>query len=181
MTVRRFQRHTPTLGARVMVDDSALVVGEVDLGDDVSIWPTAVLRGDVNAIRVGARSNIQDGSIVHVTHAHERRPQGNPLYIGHDVTVGHRVILHGCTVHDHCLIGMGSVLMDGVVLQPYVLLGAGSLVSEGKELEGGYLWLGSPAKRIRALSAEERAWIGYSADHYVRLKDRYLADLSSQE
>ena len=171
---RTFQGIAPQLADGVFVDPTALVLGDVHLGADSSIWPMTVVRGDVNKIRIGKRSNIQDGSVMHVTHPHSDEPEGHPVVVGDNVTVGHRVILHGCTVGDNCLVGMGSTVMDGAILEPYVLLGAGSLVPPGKTLEGGYLWLGSPVRKVRALSEDERKWIGYSADHYVELKNKHL-------
>ena len=172
--IRPFQEHNPEIGDGAFVDDTALVIGDVVLGTDCSIWPMTVVRGDVNKIRIGARSNIQDGSVVHVTHPHSDTPEGYPVEVGENVTVGHKVILHGCKVGDHCLVGMGSTIMDGAVLEPYVLLGAGSLVSPGKVLEGGYLWLGSPVRKVRPLTDDERKWIEYSAQHYVDLKNQYV-------
>jgi len=176
MTTRTYQGKTPQLGKGAFVDHTALVIGDVQLGNDASLWPMSVARGDVNYIRIGARSNIQDGSVLHVTHPHADQPDGHPLLVGDDVTVGHRVILHGCTIGNLCLIGMGSTLMDGVVLEDTVLLGAGSLVPPGKVLEGGYLWLGSPVRKVRALSADEHRWIEYSARHYVELKDLHCQE-----
>lgn len=174
MTIKRFLDVTPQLGERVFADDSAVIIGDVIIGDDSSIWPLTTIRGDVNKIRIGKRSNIQDGSVLHVTHPHPSMPDGYALTIGDNVTVGHKVILHGCSVGDDCLIGMGSVVMDGAVLQNRVFLGAGSLVPPGKVLETGYLWLGSPVKRIRALKDSEITWIDYSAKHYVELKNKHL-------
>ncbi len=173
--IRTFQGVAPTVDDTVLVDDTALVIGDVHIGEDSSIWPMTVVRGDVNGIRIGRRTNIQDSSVIHVTHPHEDMPDGYAVSVGDNVTVGHRVILHGCTVGDHCLVGMGSTIMDGAVLEPFVLLGAGSLVSPGKVLEGGYLWLGSPVRKVRPLSEDERKWIEYSAQHYVDLKNQHLA------
>jgi len=174
MTIRSFKGSSPKLGARAYVDDSAAVIGDVELGDDSSIWPMCSVRGDVNLIRIGARSNIQDGSVIHVTHRYGELPEGHATRIGSDVTVGHKVMLHGCTVEDLCLIGMGSVILDGAIIRSKVLLGAGSLVPEGKDLEGGYLWLGRPAKKVRELTEQEMKWFGYSAMHYVKLKNEYM-------
>jgi len=174
MTVKQFLHHIPQLGERVFIEDSAVVIGDVKIGDDTSVWPITTVRGDVNKIRIGNRSNIQDGSVLHVTHPHPSMPNGYGLTIGNNVTVGHKVILHGCTVGNDCLIGMGSVVMDGAVLYEQVFLGAGSLVPPGKVLESGYLYLGSPVKRIRALKDGEIEWIQYSATHYVELKNKYL-------
>ena len=171
---RTFQGVSPQVGEGVFVDDTALVIGDVSIGVDSSIWPMTVVRGDVNKIRIGTRSNIQDSSVIHVTSPHEEMPEGHAVHIGDNVTVGHKVILHGCSVGDHCLVGMGSTVMDGALLEPFVLLGAGSLVSPGKVLEGGYLWLGSPVRKVRPLSEEERKWIEYSAQHYVDLKNQHL-------
>ena len=174
MSVREFENIAPSLGENTYVDDTAVVIGDVTIGDDCSVWPMVVIRGDVNTIKIGHRSNIQDGCVLHVTHPHETMPNGYGLQVGNNVTVGHKVILHGCTVGDDCLIGMGATIMDGAVVHPYTLIGAGSLVSPGKELEGGYLWLGAPARKARPLTTEERDWIDYSTKHYVALKNRYL-------
>jgi carbonic anhydrase/acetyltransferase-like protein (isoleucine patch superfamily) len=164
----------PTIGRGVYLHPSAQIIGDVVLGDDVSVWPGTVIRGDVNAIRIGAGSNVQDLSVLHVSHKSSQNPGGSPLLIGANVTIGHKVILHGCEIGDECLIGMGAIVMDKVVMQPRVLLGAGSLVPEGRVLEGGYLYLGSPAKRIRPLTQGELAHFAYSAQQYVRLKNDYL-------
>ena len=173
MTLRTFENRTPRIATTAYVDPTALVIGDVSIGVDASLWPMVVARGDIQSIRIGARTNIQDGSILHVTHDGPLAPGGHALDIGDDVTVGHRVILHGCAIGDHCLIGMGAVIMDGAVLEPRVMLGAGSLVTPGKVLDGGYLWLGSPARRVRALRTEELAYLDYSSVHYVDLKNRH--------
>ena len=175
MSLRSFAAWAPRLGERVWIDPAAVVIGRVDIGDDASLWPTTVARGDVNEIRIGARSNIQDGSILHVTHDGPWSPGGIPLLIGDDVTVGHRVMLHACTVGNGCLLGMSSIILDGAVLEDEVFLAAGSLVPPGKRLETRSLYRGSPARRVRSLSAEELEMLRYSAAHYVRLKDRYLS------
>lgn len=174
--IRPYQGERPSLGERVWIDPAATVIGRVDLDDDASVWPTAVLRGDVNEIRVGARTNIQDGSIGHVTHDGPYSPGGRPLVLGADITVGHGAILHACTIGDRCLVGMGSLILDGAVLESDLMLAAGSLVSPGKRLESGWLYRGRPAERVRRLSDEEIAMLEYSAAHYVRLKDRYLTE-----
>ncbi|PKL96428.1 MAG: gamma carbonic anhydrase family protein [Gammaproteobacteria bacterium HGW-Gammaproteobacteria-8] len=174
-TLRAYLDFHPQQGARVYVDPAATVIGQVVLGDDVSVWPGAVLRGDVNRIEVGARSNIQDGSIGHVTHDGPHSPGGIPLRIGDDVTVGHAAVLHACSIGDRCLIGMGALVLDGAVIEADVMLGAGSLVAPGKRLESGWLYRGRPALAARRLTAEEIGMLAYSAAHYVRLKDDYLA------
>lgn len=174
MNVRPFGKDRPEIGLRVWVDPTAVVIGRVVIGEDASLWPMAVARGDVNSIHIGARSNIQDGSVLHVTHDGPYSPGGLPLVIGEDVTVGHRVMLHACTIGDRCLLGMSSTVLDGAVLEDEVFLAAGSLVPPGKRLEGGALYRGSPARRVRDLSDKEREMLRYSSAHYVRLKDRYL-------
>lgn len=173
--IRKYKNIEPTLGKAVYVDEQASVIGDVVLGDDCSVWPMAVLRGDVNKIRVGDRSNIQDGTVMHVTHGYSAVPDGYGVSIGNDVTIGHNVTVHGCSIEDECLIGIGSTILDGAVIHKHVLLGAGSLVTEGKELHGGYLWMGRPAKKVRELTEEEIKWFTYSANHYKKLKDDYLA------
>ncbi len=174
MAVRAFQGVLPTLGQQVFVDDSAQVIGRVELGDDVSIWPLAVVRGDVNHIRIGARTNIQDNSILHVTHDGRYTPGGSPLVIGADVTVGHGVILHACTIEDACLIGMGSVVLDKAVIGKHSLIGAGAVVAPGKIVEPGSLWVGNPARFVRKLSEAEIESLYYSAENYRKLKNDYL-------
>ncbi len=173
MAIRSYKGIKPQIAESAYVDEAAAIIGDVVIGEESSVWPMAVARGDVNCIRIGKRSNIQDGSALHVTHDHGGAPGGFALLIGDDVTVGHNVTLHGCKIGNRCLIGMGSVVLDGAVLEDEVLLAAGSLVPPGKTLEGGYLWLGSPVKKGRALTQEEREWFSYSAQHYSRLRDDY--------
>lgn len=175
MTIRSYQDITPKVGERVFVDEMALVVGDVEIGDDSSIWPMAVLRGDVQSIKVGARTSIQDGSVLHVTHDGPYDPGGYPLIIGDDVTIGHKAILHGCKIENQCLIGMGTVVMDGAIIHSHAVIGANSLVPPGRELEGGFLWVGSPARKIRALTEEETKFFIYSANNYVKIKNNHLA------
>lgn len=174
MAIRAFNDVYPRVGDGAYIAPEALVIGDVELAEETSVWPGAVLRGDVNSIRVGARSNIQDGAVVHVTHRHGARPNGHATVIGDDVTVGHRAVLHGCTVGNACLIGIGAIVLDGAVIPDRVLLGAGALVTQGKVLESGYLYLGNPARKIRALTDEELERFTYSAQHYVALKNEYL-------
>ncbi len=180
MNIRRFAGHTPQLGERVFVDASAVVLGDVQLGDDCSVWPATVIRGDMHRIRIGARTSVQDGSVLHITHAGPFNPDGYPLIIGDDVTIGHKVLLHGCTVGSRVLIGMGSIVMDGAVIEDEVILGAGSLVPANKTLRSGYLYMGSPAKEVRPLSDKERTFFPYTAANYVRLKDQYLQERAEQ-
>lgn len=178
MPLSPFRDTFPTLGERVFVHDSATLIGDVTLGDDVSIWPGVVLRGDIHRIVVGRGSNVQDLTAGHVTHRQPARPDGSPLVIGEFVTVGHGAILHGCRIGDHCLVGMGAIVLDDAVLEPEVMLGAGSLVSPGKVLESGYLYFGSPARRVRPLTGDEKAFLRYSAEHYIQTKDEYLSPQS---
>ena len=151
-----------------------MVIGDVTLGDDVSVWPMAVIRGDVHHITIGNACSIQDGAILHVTHDGPYTVGGKPLILGQGVTVGHQAVLHGCTVDDYCLIGMGSLVLDAVHVKKHVMIGAGSVVTPGKILESGYLYLGNPARAVRQLTSQEIEQLEYSAQHYVRLKNRYL-------
>ena len=180
MSIRPFQQHTPALGERVFVDRSAVVIGDVEIGSDSSVWPLTVIRGDMHRIRIGARTSVQDGCVLHITHAGPFNPEGFPLLIGDDVTIAHNVMLHGCTVGSRILIGMGSIVMDGAVIEDDVIVGAGSLVPPGKRLVSGFLYVGSPAKQVRALSDKEKAFFTYSAGNYVKLKDQHLAERYDQ-
>jgi len=164
----------PQLADRVYLHDTAQIIGSVQIGADSSVWCNAVLRGDVNDIVIGQCSNIQDFTMGHVAHRNAQKPDGSPLIIGDYVTVGHGVMLHGCRIGTACLIGMGSIVMDDVVVQDHVMLGAGSLVPPGKVLESGFLYVGRPAVKVRPLTDAEIAWLRYSAEHYVRVKDNYL-------
>ena len=176
MAIRTYQGITPTLASGVFVDASAVVLGDVSLGADSSVWPLTVIRGDMQQICIGARSSVQDGCVLHITHAGPYNPEGFALLIGDEVTIGHRVTLHGCTIGHRVLIGMGSTVMDGAVIEDEVVLGAGSLVPPGKRLRSGYLYVGSPARQARELTDGERQYFRYSADNYVRLKDQHLAE-----
>ena len=174
MSIRTYRGETPELGARVYIDPQSCVIGRVAIGDDSSVWPMVVIRGDVNVIRIGARTSVQDGSVLHISHDGPHAPGGYPLVIGDEVTVGHKAMLHGCTVGNRCLIGMGAILLDGVVVEDEVIVAAGSLVPPGKRLRSRTLWLGNPARETRLLSAKEIETFGYLAAHYVAVKDRYL-------
>lgn len=174
MTVRTYQGISPQIRPGAFVDPSALAIGDVFIGEEASLWPMSVARGDIQHIEIGARSNIQDGSILHVTHDSKYKPGGRALIIGEGVTVGHNVVLHACTVEDHCLIGIGSIILDGAVVHARAMVGAGSLVTPGTELAGESLWVGRPAKRVRALTADELEYLEYSAAHYVKLKNRHM-------
>ena len=173
MALRDHQGVSPVLGARVYVDECALVIGRVTLGDDASVWPFAVARGDVNRIEIGARTNIQDGCVLHVVHDGPAVPGGLPLIIGDDVTVGHKALLHAARIGHRCLIGMAAVILDGAVLEDDVILAAGSLVAPGKRLESRGLYMGNPARRKRELTAAELERLLYSAHQYVKIKDSH--------
>jgi carbonic anhydrase/acetyltransferase-like protein (isoleucine patch superfamily) len=173
-SIRSYQSKTPKLGTGVFVDESAVVIGDVEIGDDSSVWPCTVIRGDMHFIRIGTRTSIQDGSVLHITHSSDYNPAGFPLIIGNEVTVGHSVCLHGCTIGNRVLIGIGSTLLDGVIVEDEVVVGAGSLVPPGKRLESGFLYMGSPIKQVRALKDSERSFFQYSANNYVNLKNTYL-------
>ncbi len=175
MTIRRFEKFTPQIADSAYVDPLALIIGQVTIGEQASIWPQVVARGDVQAIHIGARTNVQDNAVLHVTHDGPYSVGGRALNIGEAVTVGHQATLHACTVEHHCLIGVGAIVLDGAHLEPYVLLGAGSLVPPNKRLTGGYLWRGNPVQQARPLTEKELAFFDYSANQYVRLAQRHLA------
>ncbi|WP_315919543.1 gamma carbonic anhydrase family protein [Vibrio fluvialis] len=177
--IRSYKGITPQIGERVYIDESSVLVGDIKIGNDASIWPLVAARGDVNHIVIGARSNIQDGSVLHVTHKNNENPDGYPLIIGEDVTVGHKVMLHGCTIQDRVLVGMGAIVLDGVIVESDVMIGAGSLVPPGKRLESGYLYIGSPVKQARSLNEKERAFLVKSAQNYVQNKNDYLTSVEA--
>ncbi|WP_114418714.1 gamma carbonic anhydrase family protein [Marinospirillum perlucidum] len=176
MTIRKYQGYTPQLGARVFVDPTAVVLGDVELGDDVSVWPQAVIRGDMHRIRIGRGTSVQDGSVLHITHASDFNPGGYPLIIGEEVTIGHKAVLHGCTLGNRILVGMSATIMDGVTVEDEVIIAAGALVTPGKTLKSGYVYAGSPARQVREISGKERRFFSYSAANYVALKDKHLAE-----
>ena len=173
MNIRPYRGTLPQIGERCYIDPMSAVIGDVIIGNNCSIWPMVSIRGDVHSIRIGDNTNVQDGSVLHVTHRHPGAPDGFPLQIGSGVTIGHNVTLHGCTIGDNSLVGMGSTVLDGATIECGALLGAGSLVPPGKVITGGYLWVGSPAKQVRPLNEQEQQWLLYSAEHYSRLKDDY--------
>jgi len=172
--LRAYQDTYPVIGHSVYLDPFSSIIGAVTLADDVSIWPMCVLRGDVHAIKVGKRTNIQDGSVLHVARKGEASIEGYSLTIGEDVTVGHKAMLHACQIGDRVLIGMGAIDLDNARIDNDVILGAGALVPPNKHLASGYLYLGSPAKPARKLTADEFAFLKRSATHYVKLKNEYL-------
>ena len=174
--IRGYQGITPRLGKDVFIDPSSVVIGDVAIGDDSSVWPGTVIRGDIHYIRIGARTNVQDGSVLHVTHASDFNPDGWPLTIGDDVTIGHSANLHGCTIGNRVLVGIGAIVLDGAVVEDEVVVGAGSLVTPGQVLTSGYLYFGSPCSQVRPLNDKERQFFLYSARNYVNLKNDFIKD-----
>lgn len=175
MNIRKFETTSPKIHPSAFIDKTALVIGKVEIGEESSVWPMTVIRGDVNYIVIGKRSNIQDASVLHVTHASKDYTieNGYPLIIENDVTVGHKALLHACKIGNRVLVGMGSIIMDGVIIEDETIIGAGSLVPPNKTLQSGYLWMGSPAKKVRPLTDKEKQYLKYSAEHYVRLKEKH--------
>ena len=174
--IRSFKGISPTLEEGAYVDPAAIVIGDVVLGRDVSIWPLVVIRGDVNKVRIGDRSNIQDGSVIHESRPLPTNPEGYPVTIGEDVTVGHKVMLHGCKIGNCVLVGMGAIVLDGVVIEDNVIVGAGALVTPGKTLKSGYLYTGSPARQARPIKDGEMERFQQTAKNYVILKNEYFAE-----
>lgn len=175
MNIRAYLDKHPHIADRVWVDPTAVVIGDVEIGTDSSVWPYAVIRGDMHHIRIGERTSVQDGSVLHITHSSDFNPGGFPLVIGDDVTIGHQAMLHGCTIGSRILIGMKACIMDGAVVEDEVIVGAAALVTPGMKLASGYVYAGSPARKIRAITEKEREFFRYSAQNYVRLKDDYMA------
>ncbi|TKB51925.1 gamma carbonic anhydrase family protein [Ferrimonas aestuarii] len=175
MGLYTYNQTQPTVDESAFVEQSAVLYGDIHLDADASIWPLVAARGDVNRIRIGKRSNIQDGSVLHVTRSSSNNEAGYPLLIGDDVTVGHKAMLHGCQIGNRVLVGMGAIILDGAVVEDDVMVAAGSLVPPGKKLESGFLYVGSPIKQARPLTEKEIAFLKVSADNYVRLKDEYLS------
>lgn len=156
----------PRVAATAWIADSAQVIGNVELAADASVWFGVVIRGDTETIRIGEATNIQDGSVLHAD-------VGKPLTIGRQVTVGHKVMLHGCTVGDGSLIGIGAIVLNGARIGKNCIVGAGALVTEGKEFEDGSMILGSPAKAVKLLTPEQQAGLALSAQHYVMNAQRF--------
>ncbi|WP_336495580.1 gamma carbonic anhydrase family protein [Aliivibrio fischeri] len=175
-SLRRYKSNFPSIGSNTYIDTSSVLIGEITIGQDSSVWPLVVARGDVNSISIGDRTNIQDGSVLHVTHKNTENPKGAPLVIGNDVTIGHKVMLHGCVIEDRVLVGMGSIILDNAYIEADVMIGAGSLVPPNKRLESGYLYIGSPVKQVRPLSIEEIASLKKSALNYVNFKNDYIEE-----
>lgn len=171
--IRPYKQQYPSVAESAYVDSSAVVIGQVELKEHVSVWPLTVIRGDVNRISIGARSNIQDGTVIHVTKPRPQTPNGFATTIGEDVTVGHKVMLHGCTIGNRVVVGMGAIVMDGVEVESDVIIAAGSLVTPGKKLVSGFLYAGAPAKPARPLNENEKQHFADIAANYVELKEDY--------
>lgn len=170
--IRSFQGISPTIPASCFIEETGMVIGDVVMGEQCSIWFHTVIRGDVNYIRLGDRTNVQDLCMLHVTH------DTHPLVIGHDVTIGHRVVLHGCTIKDRVLIGMGAIIMDGAVIGEDSVVGAGALITEGTLVPPKSVILGSPAKVKRPVTDQEVLWIKQSSENYVKYAGLYMGDSS---
>ena len=180
MNIRKYQGTSPALAPDVYVDPSAVVIGDVQMGAGCSVWPNATIRGDMHKIRIGERCSIQDNSCLHITHASQFHPEGFPLTLGDEVTVGHTAVLHGCTIGSRVLIGISCVVLDGAVIENDVILGAGSLVPPNKRLESGWLYLGSPAKPIRGLTKDEYILLTYGPKNYLKLQKTFREDQDNQ-
>lgn len=163
-----FEKVQPTLAENVFVASSAVIIGDVEIGKDSGIWYGCTVRGDTNEIRIGERSNVQDGSVIHVS------AEGQGTYIGNDVTIGHLALIHACTLQDGCFIGMKACVMDGAIVETGAMVAAGALVSPGKVVKSGQVWAGVPAKHIRDMNDKDRTMLTWTAAHYVELAKRHL-------
>lgn len=172
--IRPYLDTHPQIDDSCYIDPMGVVIGDVVLGENVSVWPFAVIRGDVNSIRIGNNSNVQDHAMLHVSHKNADKPDGSPLIIGEDVTIGHHVTLHGCTIGNRVLVGINTIILDDVIVEDDVMIGAGSLVPPRKRLESGYLYVGSPVQKVRPLTDKEKAFLPYSAQNYVKVSHNYL-------
>jgi carbonic anhydrase/acetyltransferase-like protein (isoleucine patch superfamily) len=172
--IRPYLDTSPKISSNCYIDDMSVIIGDVDLADNVSVWPFAVIRGDVNCIKIGKNSNVQDHAMLHVSHKKADKPNGSPLIIGEDVTIGHHVKLHGCTIGNRVLVGIGTIILDDVIVEDDVMIGAGSLVPPKKKLESGFLYVGSPVQKVRPLTDKEKEFLPYSAHHYVKVANNYI-------
>ena len=175
MNIRSHAGQHPRIAVGVYIDPASVVIGDVEIGEGSSVWPMTVIRGDIHRIRIGKRTSVQDGSVLHVTHAGPYNLDGFPLIIGDDVTIGHRVMLHGCTIGNRILVGMAAVIMDGAVINDEIIVGAGTLVPPGKVLESGFLYIGNPVRQVRALTEKELKYFQYTSKRYSDLAAEYLA------
>ncbi|MGP0591305.1 gamma carbonic anhydrase family protein [Nitrospira sp. T9] len=168
--LRTYRGIAPSVATSAFIEDTAVVIGDVAIGSESSVWFNAVIRGDVHSIRIGHRTNIQDLCLLHVTH------DTHPLTLGDDITVGHHVVLHGCTIHDRVLIGMGAIIMDGAVIEEDCVIGAGALITRNIHIPSRSLVMGSPAKVNRLLTDAEVQWIKESAANYIRYAQQYVSE-----
>lgn len=173
-----FEGKLPKLDPTAFVAPGARLIGDIEVGPDSSIWYNCVLRGDVNRIRIGARTNIQDGTVIHVDSAREGHKSGHPTLIGDDVLIGHLAMVHGCILHDRAFVGLGSIVMDGCEIESGGMLAAGALLPPGRRIPAGQLWAGRPAKYVRDLSEAELAGQRLGVDHYVELARRHAAAIA---
>jgi carbonic anhydrase/acetyltransferase-like protein (isoleucine patch superfamily) len=171
--IRSYRGRTPQIAATAYIDAQAVVIGDVTIGEHSSVWPCVVIRGDVHYIRIGARTNVQDGSVLHVMRNEW------PLVLGDNVTVGHGVVLHGCTIESRCLIGMGSIILNGAKIGTGSIVAAGTLVPEGTEVPPGSLFMGHPGKFRRALNPIDQQSIDHYAQRYVEYKETYKSEVAS--
>ncbi len=171
--IRSYLEQTPTIDSSCYVDEMSVIIGAVTLAENISVWPFAVIRGDVNSISIGKNSNIQDHAMLHVSHKTAEKPNGSPLVIGEEVTIGHHVTLHGCQIGNRVLVGIQTIVLDDVVIEDNVMIGAGSLVPPRKRLESGYLYVGQPVQKVRPLTEKELAFLSYSAQHYVKVASNH--------
>lgn len=175
--IRTYKGKYPQVTDSSYVDPMAVITGDIELAENVSIWPFVVARGDVNYIRIGKNSNVQDNTVLHVSRKSAVNPDGFPLIIGEDVSVGHSCTLHGCTIGDRVMVGIGAIVLDGAIVESDVLIAAGTLVPPRKRLESGYLYMGNPAKKARPLKESEISYLNKTASKYVELKNDYLAEV----
>jgi carbonic anhydrase/acetyltransferase-like protein (isoleucine patch superfamily) len=179
MTLIPFEGRSPAVHPTAFVAPGAMLIGDVELGPEASIWYNVVLRGDMNRIRIGARSNIQDGSVVHVDPPRPGGPDhGFPAIIGEDVLIGHMAMVHGCTLHDRAFVGLGAIVMDGCVIESDAMLAAGAMLTQGKHVPAGQLWAGRPAKYVRDLRPDDIERMHQGAAHYAALAKRHAAALA---
>lgn len=174
--LRPYRGIVPTVGEDSYIDESAVLIGDITMGKEVSVWPLVAARGDVNTIKIGDRTNVQDGTVLHVTRSSTSHPDGFPLTIGDDVTIGHKCMLHGCTIGNRVLVGMGTIVLDGAVIEDDVFIGAGTVVPPNKTLRSGYLYVGNPMKEARPLKDAEVAFLKESALNYIVTKNEYLEE-----
>ena len=175
LNIRKYNNISPIIATKCYIDTSAVIIGNVTIGDNSSVWCNSVVRGDVSYIVIGENTNIQDLTMLHVTHYRQDiNIKDKPIIIGNNVTIGHNCCLHACTILDNVLVGMGSTILDGAIINSDVIIGAGSLVTSNKVIESGYLYHGNPLNQVRKLTKDEIEFIKYSANHYVKLKNEYL-------